>query len=276
MFASVLAAQSCEMVSSFLHDGEVVAKVGKHRLYREEVQAIIPAGVSSEDSLSIAQQYINTWASDRVFISTAEEKLSKTDKDLTSELEQYKNALLKYRYEQIYISEHLDTAVSEAQINEYYETHSENLRLSYPIVKARFIRIIPGTITPEKVRKMLVSNDEEMAEELDKVIYSCTDRYNDFGGKWVEITALSHEFSTDYGTVIALMKDSFVQVEDADGRICLAYVSDYIKSGKVPPVEFCRDKIVNMIISARKQALLNNLERDLLNEARTTGLFETF
>lgn len=275
LLVSVFAAQSCEFVSSFLHDGEVVAKVGKYKLFREEVEAMIPAGVSAEDSLRIAEGYINSWATDRVFLSKAEEMLPKAEQDLKKELEQYKNALLKYRYEQQCIDEKLDTAVSEEQIVEYYENHSENLRLSYPIVKARYIRIVPGTITPDKAKKILASSDPDNKEELDKLIYSCSDRYNDFGGNWVEITALAREFSTDYGTLISQMSDSFVVVEESDGKYSIAYIPEYIKSGKVPPMEFCRAKIENVVLSARKQALLNDLEQELLDEARNTGLFET-
>ena len=72
------------------------------------------------------------------------------------------------------------------------------------------------------------------------------------------------------------MRNSFVEMTDAEGRICLAYISDYMRSGNVPPVEFCRDIIENVIISARKQTLLNDLERDLLEDARVNGVFEIF
>lgn len=273
-FATLLAAQSCEMVSSFIHDGEVVASVGKNKLYRHDVESLIPAGLPSEDSLALAKQYINSWAADLVFLSAAQQKLSKSEKNLTKELEQYKNALLKYRYENLFINERLDTTVTEAQVQEYYESHMETFRLDYPIVKARFIRVIPGTVAVDKVRKLIASDKAEDIVEFDSMVYSSSDRYNDFGGAWVEITALAKEFSVDYGTLIAQMRNSYVETTDSEGRICLAYVSDYMRSGNIPPVEFCRDMIENVIISARKQALLNDLERDLLKDALETGVFE--
>ena len=60
-------AVSCRLVSSVLHDDEVVAKVGKHRLYRHELESIVPEGLSSEDSLNLVSQYIDTWASAYLF-----------------------------------------------------------------------------------------------------------------------------------------------------------------------------------------------------------------
>jgi len=272
----LLMSVSCEMISNLLHDDEVVAKVGRNKLYRGDVESLIPEGIASEDSLAIAQQYINTWAADLVFQDVAQQKLSKSEKNLTKEIEQYTNALLKYRYEQLYINERLDTAMTDTEVNEYYEAHKETFKLNYPIVKARFIRLIPNSINTEVVRKKISSDDPDDQVEFDNIVYSYAEKYNDFGGRWVEITSLAREFGTDYGTVIAQMSGSFVEMKDADGRVSLAYISNYLRSGNIPPVEFCHDKIENVIISVRKQALLNDLERDLLEEARESGLFETF
>ena len=59
-----LLAVSCQMVhrvtdtAAELFGDAVVARVGEHRLMRSELAEYIPAGVSSEDSLGLAQQYI--------------------------------------------------------------------------------------------------------------------------------------------------------------------------------------------------------------------------
>ena len=38
-------------------------------------------------------------------------------------------------------------------------------------------------------------------------------------------------------------------------------------------LEFCEEKIKDIIISARKQNLIMNLEQDLLNDARENGQY---
>ena len=61
----VLLATSCQLVhrvsdsAAELFGDEVVARVGEHKLQKSELEAYIPAGVSSEDSLALARQYIN-------------------------------------------------------------------------------------------------------------------------------------------------------------------------------------------------------------------------
>ena len=65
----LLAMTSCETVTSFVRElryGQVVAKVGSHRLYASELASYIPDSASPEDSTRLALQYINTWASDQL------------------------------------------------------------------------------------------------------------------------------------------------------------------------------------------------------------------
>ena len=111
---------SCKTITSFVHDGRVVAKIGNHKLYASDLNAYIPDSASPEDSTRLALQYINSWASDMAFIDVAEKELSKSEKNVDKELEDYRRSLLKYRYEQKYVNQMLDTAVTDAQIEKYY------------------------------------------------------------------------------------------------------------------------------------------------------------
>ena len=57
---------SCRAISNFLRNDEVVAEVGMDRLYRSDLDAVVPGGLPAEDSMRLARQYINAWASDRI------------------------------------------------------------------------------------------------------------------------------------------------------------------------------------------------------------------
>ena len=111
---------SCKAFQSFIHDGEVVAKLGEHKLYLSELEKVIPNGISPEDSAGLANLYINSWATGKAFQDIAEQKLSKEEKDVSKELEDYRQSLLRYRFEQRFISERLDTTVSAKETGETY------------------------------------------------------------------------------------------------------------------------------------------------------------
>lgn len=272
----VVSVSSCRFVSSIIHDDDVVAKVGKHKLYRVEVESVIPAGTPSEDSLALAKQYIRSWAADFVFDDAAAASLSKKDLDLSEQLEQYRRSLVKYRYEQMFVSERLDTIVSPIDVQAYYDENQERFTLSYPIVKARFVRMSPDSPSFAEVRKLIASSADEDLAALEDLVVSVAEKYSDFGGSWLDITELADEFGVDYGTLLALMSNSVIRYVSDDGLVEYAYIADYMRAGSIPPVEYCESRIKESIIASRRQALAEQLERDLLDDARARGIYEIY
>lgn len=259
---------SCKMISSFLHDDALVAQVGEYRLSLVEVKRLVPPGTPAQDSLILTENYINNWINEHVYLQIAEQQLSEQELDVSSELEEYRRSLLKYRYEQRYINERLDTAVSEDQIEAYYNQNKEHFRLKLPIVKARFLKISADSPYLETLKKKILSPKMEDLIELDSLANATSDRYTDYSGKWVDIITLSREFGEDYGTLLSQLKKSVIEIEDFYGKVNFAYILDFKKVGEIPPVEYCAEGIKDIILSARRQELMVTLERDLLNEAR--------
>lgn len=267
---------SCRFVSYIIHDDDVVAKVGKHKLYRVEVESVIPAGTPAEDSLALAAQYIRSWASDYIFDDAAAAGLSKKDLDLGVQLEQYRRSLVKYRYEQMFVSERLDTVVSPIEVQAYYDEHQDRFILSYPIVKARYVRMSGDSPSFPEVRKLISSDSDEDLAAMEELAATAAERYTDFGGRWLDITELADEFGVDYGTLLALMSHSTISYVADDGMLEYAYVVDYIRAGAIPPVGYCESRIKESIIASRRQELTERLERDLLEDARARGIYEIY
>ena len=128
--ASVLVTLTgCKYFSDIVHNEPLAAKVGAHELTVAALEGVIPDGLSPEDSAAFAQQYISSWARDMIFLDRAESELSASEKDVSKELEDYRKSLLKYRYQQKYIAEHLDSLVTPEEISGYYEANPEKFRL---------------------------------------------------------------------------------------------------------------------------------------------------
>ena len=264
---------SCRAISSLLHDDEVVAQVGDAKLYRAELDALIPKGLSAEDSTGLARQYINTWASDLVYLGIAEKQLSKAEKDVSRELEDYRKSLLKYRYEQLYVNERLDTAVTDEMVDEYYAEHPEKFVLQRPLVRARYLNIASDSPALKHLRKLMKSSDPNDLVEADSLAYSSALKFMTWDNEWVDAAALAGEFGIDYNSMLNSMSGGWVEQKDTTGYTRLAYIPEMIRKGEQAPVEYSAPAIKDMIISARKQALISGLERDLLNDARENGNF---
>lgn len=267
---------SCRAISRFLHDDEVVAEVDGVVLYRSDLDDVLPTGLSDDDSLRLAAQYINSWASDQVFLGIAEQQLSKAEKDVTKELEAYRKALLKYRYEQLYVNERLDTSVSVDLVQQYYDAHADKFVLERPVLKARYLRISSKSPLKDQIKKKMSSSESSDVLEADSLSYSAAMKFLTWNGRWIDISVLSGEFGMDNAALLAKRKGPWIEVEDTTGIMNIAYIEAFKDKGEMSPVEYSTPAIEDMIVSIRKQELINSLEQNLLDDARQNGKFKTY
>ena len=267
---------SCRAISSFLGNGEVVAQVGSEKLYKSDVDALIPKGMAPEDSVLLVNRYINSWAADRVYLKIAEEQLSKSEQDVTKELEDYRKSLLKYRYEQLYVNERLDTAVSMDHIEEYYRAHQDKFVLDRPVVKARFLNIAGDSPVLKQIRKRISSSDANELVEADSLAFSSAVKFTTWSDSWIDIAVIAREYSVDYTDLLSKMNKGWIENVDTTGYMKLTYISAMTQKGKIAPLEYCQEDIRNVIISSRRQDILLNLEQDLLKDARENDEFVIF
>lgn len=268
-----MALPSCRAISSFLHDDEVVAEVSSQKLFRSDIDQFIPNGISGEDSIRLAMQYINTWAADIVYQEIAEEQLSKAEQDVTKELEEYRKSLLKYRYEQLYVNERLDTAVSDDLIEDYYLSHKDKFILERPVLKARYLHISADSPTMEQIRRRMSSSEIDDLIEADSLAYHSAMEFSIWNDSWIDITTLSRKFSLDQGTLLSMRKGDWIEFKDSTGMAHIAFIPEIVSKGEIAPLEYAAPMIRDIVISSRKQSLITSLEMDLLNDARENGKF---
>ena len=271
----LLLAVSCQCGdgSHELLRGEVVAKVGKHKLYQSELQSYIPAGVSPEDSAALATRYINAWAEDLLLLDMAQEQLSKADKDVKGELEEYRRTLLKYRYQQLYILQRLDTLITDEEIERYYSANTERFRLDRPVIKARYMIIPKDSRSLSSLKKKMSSEDEMEVIEADSLGRYAALKYVDASDTWMDAITLAQDLGTEWQSLLKSINKHFAEVPDEAGNLHIAYIVEMVQEGKPAPQEYVTDRIRDLILSGRRHKLESDLERDLLEDALRTQKF---
>ena len=274
-----LAATSCKLweelsdTAAELTRGEVVARVGKHRLHKSELQKFIPAGVSPEDSAGLAQGYIKAWAEELLMLEMAQSQLSKQQKDVSAELEEYRRSLLKYRYEQLYINQRLDTLVTEEELTAYYKANPDKFKLDRPVLKSRYLIIPADSRSLKAIRSRMSSEDDTDALEADSLAFTVAIKYVDSSDNWMDAITLAQELGTDWRSLVGSIKNSFSEFTDDAGNLHLAYIVEMVPAGKPAPLEYCRERIKDIILSTRKHTLETSLENNLLEDALESKKF---
>ena len=279
LLIALVAASACQMVhrvsdsaAELFGDG-VVARVGEHRLMRSELADYIPAGVSSEDSLSLAQRYINAWAEEHLFMDMAASRLSKEEQDVSKELEEYRRTLLKYRYEERYINERLDTLISDEDVRAYYKEHPDKFLVDRPLLKTRYMVIPADSRSLRKIKELMSSDDAMDAIAADSLAFTAALRYVDSSDNWMDAILLARELGTDEVSMMKALKNRFIELKGDDDNLRVAYVVDIVQKGNPAPLEYCEERIKDILLNNRKHELVSGLERDLLNDALVKGKF---
>jgi len=250
----------------FRNEPERVAKVGDHILYLKDVQALLPDGVSAEDSVAMVRQYINTWALAHLKVMKAQEVLSADEKDVKDEVEDYRNNLLKYRLENQVTASELDTTVSDEQMRQYYEEHSQNYKYPYIIAKARIITLSQNSPNYDTVKKNYAATGED-EEELRELCSSFAEKFEEFGGAWMPMQTIAKAVpGLDAESCETIFRNGDKYIKVGDGKDYFIYLTDKVPAGRLAPYEYCRQNIKDAILNKRKQDILIKLEQDLLQE----------
>ena len=264
---------SCNAISSLIHDDDVVARVGRTKLYKSEVERFIPNMIPAEDSTRLAEQYINTWAMDLLYLDVAETQLSKEELDVTADLEDFRRSLLKYRYEQRYINDRLDTLITEDQIRQYYTAHAEDFELKRPVLKVRFVDVMKDSPNIDAILKMMSSMEYDDIQRADTLAKSTALRWFDSADTWMDAGELAKSFGLDWESMLSHLKGDMIRYEPEDRTdLMAAYVVEIQRKGTAP-LEFVSERIRDILMSARKHDLMNSLERDLLQDALESKKF---
>lgn len=263
----LVAAAGCKYFGEIIHNQPLAAKVGSHELTVAALSEAVPDGLTAEDSAAFAAQYINGWARDMLLMDMAENGLSSQEKNVTTELEDYRRSLLKHRFEQKYIAEHLDTLVSRGEIEAYYEANKEKFRLQNPVVKALYFNISPRNKSLKPILDGLVSSDAGKRADADTLMRQEAMRFADYRDGWVDAYVLAREFNTDVVTLLSSRKNNQIRLSDGLGHDNIAILTGYVPDGSYAPLDYCSKRIEDIILSARRHALSLEFEESLISDA---------
>ena len=265
------AISSCRLYDR-LFKGDVVARAGRDVLYESDVEALNITGFSAEDSARIVERYIMSWAKNRLLLDMAESQLSKADRDVEAQLEEYRQQLLVYRYEQKYVEQRLDTVVSEQEYLDFYEANPASFTTHVPLMKGRYIKMSDNSPNLNPIKSLYRSRGEEDMDRLGQLCYTSAEKYY-FFEDWVGLDAVVEGTGLDVQELARVLENRSYLEKDFLGYTYLISVDDYVPAGSLSPYEYCRERIRNHILNRRKQALVTSLERNLLNDAIVSEKF---
>ena len=195
---------------------QVVARVGEKKLYVSDVNQIIPGDIEKEDSILMASDYIRKWVKQELLILKAEQNLSPEQKNLSREIEEYRNSLIIYKYKNELMNQQMDTLVTKFQIEDYYNANPDNIKLNNNIVKAIFIKIPVELAKTDFIKDLVKDNSEEGKNALREYCIQYAKSFDFFNDNWVNFDVVKNNVpETIENEEQFLSRNKLIEVQDS-------------------------------------------------------------
>jgi hypothetical protein len=257
-------------------DERVLARVFDEMLYESELSGLVPKGSSRSDSLAITRNYIDNWVQQQLLIRQASRNLSGDQMDFTKQLEDYKNSLIIYAYENALISQSLDTLVSEDELQNYYDQNQQNFLLKDNIVQFQYVKLPLNTVNVGQFRKLLNAGTEESQTRLSELCEKQAVDYFLDDRNWVLFNDLLRQIPVKTYNQEEFLKNHREFESQDSVFIYLVRFRDFKIKETISPFNYEKKRIRDIILNKRKIDLLYKMREDLYNRALKSNDVEIF
>ncbi|SHE79551.1 hypothetical protein SAMN05444274_102420 [Mariniphaga anaerophila] len=274
LFVAALVVFGCE--HNRPDNQKVVAKVGEKKLFLSEVAAVIPNNLAPEDSAAMAGDYMRKWVRQELVLQKAEENLSSELKDVSRELQEYRNSLIVFRYKNELMAQRMDTTVSNSKIMDYYSKNAENFKLAKAIVKAIFMKVPADFANPETLKDLASDTSAPGIDEIRDYCLQYAKSFAIYADKWIELDAVMQNIPiTIENPEQFLPRNQFIEYADSSYYYLVA-IQDYMLKNEQGPVDYVQDNIKSLILNRRKITFLKELEDNIFQEGVNRNNFKIY
>jgi hypothetical protein len=261
-----------------INEKDLLAKVYDKTLNRNDLNEVLPKSLKGKDSINFVNSYIKKWIEKNVLIYNANNNLTDEQKNFENEMEEYKSSLLIYNYEKEFIFQKLDTVVAEKEIEKYYESHPNDFQLKENICRVWYAKIPSNSLGINEFRKSFFKDNSSVKNTIQNYCNKYATNFFLDDDKWLFFNDLKKEIPFEYYNEDLFLQNSRNIELKVKENIYFVNIKGFkIKDGK-SPLSLESANIKAIIINKRKVKLIEQLKKDLLNQALEKNdikIFET-
>ena len=249
------------------HKGKTpLVEVDGRFLYREDLQAVMPVGLSADDSLLFADDYVRNWAEEVLLYDKAEENIP-DNAEVERLVANYRKSLILHIYQQALIHQKLSAQVTEEEVEAYYRDNLNLFKVDRPLIKGLFIKVPLKAPHLSDVRRWYRSDSRESVEHLEKYSLRNAVAYEYFYDKWVPAADILGRLPEGgVAAETALRQKRPVELADTAFHYFLN-VTDYRAVGEEEPYEMARAHARDLLLNIRQVEFMRQVRDDLYRRA---------
>ncbi len=254
-------------------DDTPLARVGDEILYYSDIQHLLPAELKDQDSLAFVESYIQKWVQDKLMYQKASINLPDNQEDIEIKVENFRQSLLVYKYEQQLIAQKLDRKIAQQDIETFYNDHQNEFILSENIVKPFFMVIPKKNADVSKLTKLLNSKKEDDENRIKDICYQYSNKFY-FPTNWMSETEILNEMPNN--SISLAGSGGRVIVQSDSSRYFIVKIMESKHVGDVAPIEYVQNDIKQVMLQERTQILSKKIRNKIFEDALNKNLFEIY
>jgi hypothetical protein len=274
LFFILLLLTSC----SYLHkeDDRPLARVDDDYLFESDLAGMVAPGTSATDSLNLTRNYIDSWIKKKILIHQAEKNLTEGQLNFSRELEDYRNSLVVFAYENMLVDQRLDTIVSDDEIESYYQENQNNFLLKNNIVRLSYVILPLDSKHTKQVRRHFFSDNPDDKEKLADLCDKYSIQYFIDDQTWLIFDDVMKAIPIQtYNQEEFLRFRRTFEMQDSL-YLYMTKFYDFKVKESTSPLQFEKERIKSIILNKRKLTLLNTMRQDVYDEALQKNTIEIY
>lgn len=250
-----------------------LAQVANRYLYPSDVVGI-GAGMSEKDSLYQLKIHIGQWVRDELMLKVAEDNIDVTDK-INRMVRDYKATLIMNQYEDALINQRMNKEVTPQELAAYYSQNKEQYQSGINLVRCHFVKVKRELDGIQDLKKWFKS---EEGIDFERVKLFCAQNQTTHilnEDLWIEYDKLGQEMPEN---AIGERHRSGKSILDRmdDTHQYLLQIFEYRDKEDAAPLSQVQDEIRRIILHQRRNQILQDIRKEVYENAKKEGGFEIY
>lgn len=264
---SFLLFSSCKESDADLKKKSALVIAGDESLSPDELNDLIIDTGDPKDSIGMRKKAIDEWAIESFFYQEALTKFKEEEIDIEKQVNDYRKSLINHLYSTKIIEANLDTNVSLAEIQEYYNENKDNFILKDNIVKVNYFKIPLKAQPLDKMKRLLYSTTQKDKDQLISLAAQYAENYFVNDSTWLYLDEVKKEVpKLREQDDIYIYAGRVIEISD-DAFYYFLRIREVKNRNSVSPINFEKQNIKKVIINRRKTQLINQYKKQLLEKA---------
>lgn len=256
------------LFSCLENDDKKICQIGEFILYETELELRKSVFFGDLDPKEAEEKAIEHWLNQqriKIELNAIRPEIEQINElRIQDELTQ----LNLFELENIYITTHLDSLISEQEIQEYYNNHRENYKTESYIVQALYLKV-PDTVAQilNIEEYYLLKNDKDL-EEIKKYANLYASSFYFETERWIYFDDLVREISIPSDVKDNLVKNRGEGIFKENGETHYINVLNFRTKSISSPMEVERAGIRRHILKRRAYKLRNTAKETILENVK--------